>query len=121
MDSDDKSHVLTKNHVLSSRPKTVQVATQPAVFPTDPFTRGSTSRMKTVQTNMLNISRIQRSPVFQAVPLPPGSIPSEILISEEFGPARIYKPKVSQPHTSFNISPASPVNDYIHQARTREK
>ena len=70
---------------------------------------------------MLTISRIQRSPVLQAVPLPPGTIPSEILINEELGTTRIYKPKVGQPPNSFNISPASPNKDDIHQASTREQ
>ena len=113
-DSDDKRHSLT-----TPRPKAI--TTQSAVFPTDPFTRGSASRKKAVQTNMLNISRIQRSPVFLAVPLPPGSIPSEVLISKELGPKRIYKSKVRQPHNSFDSSPASPNRDYIHQARTGEQ
>ena len=68
---------------------------------------------------MLNISRIQRTSVLQAVSLPPGSIPSEILINEELGTKRVYEGNVGQPHNSFNSLPASPNKDYIHEASTR--
>ena len=110
-DSDDKSHVWN-----SSGQKTIME--EPVAFPTDPFAQGATSRNKSIQTEMLDVSRIRRLPILQAVPLPPGSIPCEIFITEGSGGTRFYKATVCQPPNCLYMAPAVPREDDIQRART---